>query len=147
MRSVALPLILIGAFGVDVSSYARDVSLGKHTAEEVKSICEKVGGRISQDATGHYCSTDCHGGPGTDCVVGCKTGQPCVAQVMGVDALLILRTRYKRPRGVALIERVPSRANFDVRFTPNSGHVRFTRQCPLSANSRHSVALVAAQTS
>ena len=44
MRSVALPLILIGAFGLNVSSYARDVSLGKHTAEEVKSVCEKVGG-------------------------------------------------------------------------------------------------------
>ena len=52
MRSVALPLVLIGAFGLNVSSYARDVSLGKHTAEEVKSICEKVGGRFSARRNG-----------------------------------------------------------------------------------------------
>ena len=98
MRSVALPLILIGAFGLNVSSYARDVSLGKHTAEEVKSVCEKVGGRFSQDATGHYCSTDCHGGPGTDCVVGCKTGLPCVAQVIGSRRPTNLANA--RPQGV-----------------------------------------------
>ena len=48
MRSVAVPLILIGAFGLNVPSYARDVSLGKHTAEEVKSVCEKVGGRFAR---------------------------------------------------------------------------------------------------
>ena len=99
MRSVALPLVLIGAFGLNVSSYARDVSLGKHTAEEVKSICEKVGGRFSQDATGHYCSTDCHGGPGTDCVVGCKTGQPCVAQVIGSRRPTNLANALQAPPG------------------------------------------------
>ena len=76
MRSVAVPLIIIGAFGLNVSSYARDVSLGKHTAEEVKSVCEKVGGRFSQDATGHYCSTDCQGGPGTDCVASDRQQTP-----------------------------------------------------------------------
>ena len=83
MRSLAVPVMLIGIFGLSVSSFARDVSIGKHTAEEVKSVCDKVGGKFSQDATGHYCGTNCRGGPGTDCVVGCKTGQPCFAQVIG----------------------------------------------------------------
>ena len=83
MRSLAVPVMLIVIFGLSVSSFARDVSIGKHTAEEVKSVCDKVGGKFSQDATGHYCGTNCHGGPGTDCVVGCKTGQTCIAQVIG----------------------------------------------------------------
>ena len=34
-----------------------------------------------------------------------------------------------------------------VRFNPKSGHVQCNSACPLCANSRHSVALVAAQTS
>src|SRR6478735_12290764 len=116
MRSLALPLILIGAFGLNVSSYARDVSLGKHTAEEVKSVCEKVGGRFSQDATGHYCSTDCYGGPGTDCVVGCKTGQPCFAQVIGSRRPhQSFERAASAPGESALVELAPSQANFDVR--------------------------------
>ena len=125
MRSVAVPLILIGAFGLNVSSYARDVSLGKHTAEEVKSVCEKVGGRFSQDATGHYCSTDCHGGPGTDCVVGCKTGLPCVAQVIGSRRPTDPCERAASALGQsALVGIASSRANFDVCFTPESGHAQ-----------------------
>ena len=99
MRSVALAFILIGVFGLNISSYARDLSVGKHTAEEVKSVCEKVGGKFSQDATGHYCSTDCHGGPGTDCVVGCKTGQPCVAQVIGSRRPANLSNALRAPPG------------------------------------------------
>jgi len=99
MRSAAVALVLIGAFGLTVSSYARDVSLGKHTAEEVKNVCEKVGGRFSQDATGHYCSTDCHGGPGTDCVVGCKIAEPCVAQVIGSRRPTNLGNALQAPPG------------------------------------------------
>jgi len=83
MRSLAIPFILIGVFGLSVPSFARDVSIGKHGAEEVKSVCEKAGGKFSQDTTGHYCGTNCHGGPGTDCVVSCQTGQTCIAQVIG----------------------------------------------------------------
>ena len=83
MRSLAVAVILIGIFGLSVSPFARDASVGKRTPEEVKSVCDKVGGKFSQDATGHYCGTNCRGGPGTDCYVGCKTAQPCFAQVIG----------------------------------------------------------------
>ena len=83
MQNLAVSFILIGIFGFSATSFARDVSVGKHSAEEVKSVCDRVGGKFSQDATGHYCGTNCHGGPGTDCVVGCKTGQACIAQVIG----------------------------------------------------------------
>jgi hypothetical protein len=83
MRSSAVAVILIGIFGLSVSPFARDASIGKRTPEEVKSVCDKVGGKFSQDSTGHYCGTNCRGGPGTDCYVGCKTAQPCFAQVIG----------------------------------------------------------------
>jgi len=62
---------------------ASDVHLAKQTAEEIKSVCDKAGGKFSQDANGYGCGTDCHGGPGTDCVVFCKTGEKCDAQVIG----------------------------------------------------------------
>jgi hypothetical protein len=99
MRSLAIALILIGVFGLSVSSFARDVSIGKHSAEEVKSVCDKVGGKFSQDATGHYCGTNCHGGPGTDCVVGCKTGQTCIAQVIGGRRPTTLVNALEGPSG------------------------------------------------
>jgi hypothetical protein len=83
MRRAAVPLVLLGLFGFGISCFAREVSIGKHTADEVKRVCDKAGGKFSQDATGHYCGTNCHGGPGTDCTVGCKTGQACIAQVIG----------------------------------------------------------------
>ena len=100
MRSLVIAFSLMGIFGVSVSSFAREVSIGKHTAEEVKSICDKAGGKFSQEATGHYCGTDCHGGPGTDCVVGCKTGQTCIAQVIG----------SRRPTTLANALEAPSRS-------------------------------------
>ena len=99
MRSLAIPFIFIGIFGISVSSFARDVSLGKHSAEEVKGVCEKVGGKFSQDATGHYCGTKCHGGPGTDCTVGCKTGQTCIAQVIGSSRPTTLVNALEAPSG------------------------------------------------
>ena len=98
MRSVAVPLILSG-FLASRSRLTLAMYPSKHTAEEVKSVCEKVGGRFSQDATGHYCSTDCHGGPGTDCVVGCKTGLPCVAQVIGSRRPTNLANALQAPPG------------------------------------------------
>jgi hypothetical protein len=55
----------------------------KHSAAELKSVCDKVGGSFSQDANIYGCGTDCHGGPGTACVVDCKTDQTCFAQVTG----------------------------------------------------------------
>ena len=63
MRSLAVAVILIGIFGLSVSPFARDASVGKRTPEEVKSVCDKVGGKFSQDATGHYCGTNCRGAP------------------------------------------------------------------------------------
>ena len=99
MRSLGIPFIFIGIFGISVSSFARDVSLGKHSAEEIKGVCEKVGGKFSQDATGHYCGTNCHGGPGTDCTVGCKTGQTCIAQVIGSRRPTTLVNALEAPSG------------------------------------------------
>ena len=99
MRSLAIALILIGVLGLNVSSFARDVSIGKHSAEEVKSVCDKVGGKFSQDATGHYCGTNCHGGPGTDCIVGCKTGESCIVQVIGSRRPTTLVNALEAPSG------------------------------------------------
>ena len=48
MRSLAVAVILIGIFGLGVSPFARDASIGKRTPEEVKSVCDKVGGKFSQ---------------------------------------------------------------------------------------------------
>ncbi len=83
VRNLTVPLILIGALGLSGQSLAQEISLHKHTAEELKSVCDKAGGSFSQDADGYGCGTDCNGKPGTDCVVGCKNGQDCIAQVAG----------------------------------------------------------------
>ena len=85
MRNLTVPLIVILAIGLSVgSSSAREVALHKHTAEELKSACNKTGGSFSQDPGGMYgCGTDCHGGPGTDCTVGCTKDQTCTGQVPG----------------------------------------------------------------
>lgn len=99
MRNLTVPLILIGALGLSSASLARDVSLRKYTADEIKSTCEKAGGKFSQDAKGYGCGTDCHGGHGTDCTVFCPTGEKCVAQVIGA----------RRPRHVLDALKVPER--------------------------------------
>jgi len=85
MRNLIVPLILVGAFGLSVGSAlaAQEVSLHKHTAAELKSVCDKAGGRFSQNAGGYGCGTNCQGKPGTDCVIGCKNDQNCTAQVPG----------------------------------------------------------------
>ena len=83
MRISTAALILMGLLGFTASSLASDIHLPKQTADEVKAVCDKAGGKFSQDANGYDCGTDCHGGPGTDCVVFCKAGQNCVAQVIG----------------------------------------------------------------
>ena len=99
MRGLAVVFAIIGLCSLSVSSFAREVSVGRHTAEEVKNICDKAGGKFSQDSTGHYCGTDCHGGAGTDCVVGCKTGQACVAQVIGSRRPTTLMNALEAPTG------------------------------------------------
>jgi len=87
VRDFIASLIISGVLGfsvpASVPALAADVHLPKQTVEEMKSICTKAGGKFSQDANGYECGTDCHGGPGTDCVVFCKTGEKCIAQVIG----------------------------------------------------------------
>ena len=75
--------VLFGAIVLGGPCWARDVNLQKHSADEIKSVCEKAGGKFSQDAQGYGCGTDCRGAAGTDCMVSCKNGQPCFAQVIG----------------------------------------------------------------
>ena len=99
MRSSGVSVLLIAMGAFDVPSFASEVSIGRHSADEVKRVCEKVGGRFSQDATGHYCGTDCHGGPGTDCTVGCKNGQACIAQVIGARRPNTLGNALEIPSG------------------------------------------------
>jgi hypothetical protein len=49
VRNLTIAFILI-AIGLGVgSSLAREVALHKHTAEELKSACDKVGGKFSKD--------------------------------------------------------------------------------------------------
>lgn len=83
MRKLTAPLILIGALAFSGPALARDIYLHKHTADEIKSICAKVGGNFTQDSSGYDCATDCHGKPGTACNVYCQSGKRCVAQVSG----------------------------------------------------------------
>ena len=83
MRNLTALLVLVGILWLGGSSLAAEVSMQKHTADEIKSVCDKVGGRFLQDAGGYGCGTNCQGGPGTDCIVSCKTGQVCFAQTIG----------------------------------------------------------------
>jgi len=97
MRNLAVPVILIGTLGFSVSSLASEISIHNHTTEEVRSVCDKVGGKFSQDAAGYDCGTNCQGGPGTDCVVSCKIGQPCFAQVIGARRPTTLQNALQSP--------------------------------------------------
>lgn len=83
MRDLIALLIIAAVLVFSAPALAGDAHLPKQTAEEMKSVCAKAGGKFSQDANGYGCGTDCHGGPGTDCVVFCKSGEKCVAQVIG----------------------------------------------------------------
>lgn len=84
MRNLSAALALIATIGLGHTlAVANEITMHKYTVEEIKSACDKVGGKFSQDTTGYACGTDCHGAPGTDCVVDCKSGQSCVAQFIG----------------------------------------------------------------
>ena len=65
------------------AAHARDMSLPATSADALKAICDKAGGKFSQDAAHYGCGTDCLGKPGTDCMVNCAPGQKCIAQVIG----------------------------------------------------------------
>jgi hypothetical protein len=63
---------------------AAEVSLQKSSADELKAVCQKVGGSFSTDNSGYGCGTNCNGASGTDCTVFCPTsGKRCTAQVTG----------------------------------------------------------------
>jgi hypothetical protein len=85
VRNLTALLVLVGILWLVGSSLAAEVSMQKHTAEKIKSVCNKVGGRFSQDAEGYGCGTNRQGGPGTDCIVNCKTGQVYFAQTSEVS--------------------------------------------------------------
>jgi hypothetical protein len=90
-------LILIGALGPGGPSLARETTLHKSTLEEIKSVCDKVGGKLSQDTQGFGCGTDCHGQPGTDCTLYCKINQKCAAQTMGSRRATNFENALKTP--------------------------------------------------
>src|SRR3954464_3694898 len=63
---------------------ASEVSFQKSAPDDLKAVCQKVGGSFSTDNSGYGCGTDCKGASGTDCTVFCSaTGKPCPAQVAG----------------------------------------------------------------
>jgi hypothetical protein len=103
VRILTVPLILIGALAATLAasapSLARDITLPKTTADALKSVCGKVGGKFEQGANLYTCGTDCHGGGGTDCIVSCAPDQKCTAQVIG----------GRRPRSVEEALQVPAK--------------------------------------
>jgi hypothetical protein len=92
-------LTLIGAVALGGPSWARDITLHKMSVEEMKGACEKAGGRFSQDKGGYGCTTNCKGGPGSDCIVNCRADKKCIAQVIG----------GRRPHSVAEALQKPER--------------------------------------
>jgi hypothetical protein len=84
-------LILSGGLALGGAALARDLTLPRTNAEQLKDACTKAGGKFSQDVSGYDCGTDCKGGPSTDCTVHCTADQTCTAQVIGA----------RRPRSVA----------------------------------------------
>lgn len=99
MRHTIVLLILIGALGFGAPSLARDIHLHKTSVDELRTACEKAGGRFSQDKSGYGCATNCKGGAGSDCIVTCKPDQGCIAQVIG----------GRRPHNVAAALTKPQR--------------------------------------
>lgn len=83
MRNSIIALMSLAIFGLAGNSSASEISMHKHTLDELKSVCSKAGGSFSQDSNGYACGTNCHGGSGTDCIVDCKNDQNCTAQVIG----------------------------------------------------------------
>jgi hypothetical protein len=95
VRIVTTLVILAGAIALSLAlpqpASARDLTLPKTTAEQLKAACDKAGGTFSQGEKLYGCGTDCAGKPGTDCTVNCTADKKCSAQVIG----------GRRPRSVA----------------------------------------------
>ena len=83
MRVSSAIILLTVTLGLTGPSVAREIHLKKQTIDQIKSVCDKVGGKFSQDSRGYGCGTDCKGGPGTACIVYCPTDHRCIAQVIG----------------------------------------------------------------
>ena len=83
MRKLTALLVLSGTLAVCGPSLARDIHLKKMSADELKQVCDKVGGSFSQGPKMYGCGTNCKGGTGTDCIVSCAPGERCIAQVIG----------------------------------------------------------------
>ena len=84
MRNLLVSIIALGvlALGVDPSP-AKQVAMHNHTSDEIQKACTNAGGEFTQDPGGYGCSTNCHGGHGSQCVVGCKSDHTCTGQVPG----------------------------------------------------------------
>ncbi|MFA6267969.1 MAG: hypothetical protein WC670_19910 [Pseudolabrys sp.] len=93
---LAFPLVCAAILGTAAPSLARDMPLHKHSADEVKAICAKVGGSFSQGKELYGCGTDCRGAPGTDCIVTCGADQNCTAQVIGARRPRTIESALKR---------------------------------------------------
>ncbi len=99
MRHQTALLVLIGVLAVTGPALARDVTLKKTSAEELKSACDKAGGKFSPGDKRYGCGTNCQGGPGTDCIVSCAPDGKCTAQVIGA----------RRPKSVLEALQKPAR--------------------------------------
>ncbi len=91
MRHLTSFLILTCVLALSGATLAEESTLPKTNAEQLKSACDKAGGKFSQDTKSIGCGTNCQGGPGTDCTVYCPIDQKCTAQVIGA----------RRPHSVA----------------------------------------------
>jgi hypothetical protein len=70
--------------------------MGKHSADDLKAACAKVGGSFSQGQERYGCGTNCRGAPGTDCIVTCEANQKCSAQVIGARHPRNIESALKR---------------------------------------------------
>jgi hypothetical protein len=95
-------LVLSATLAVAGPALARDIRMPKMSAAELKGVCDKVGGKFSQDPQHYGCGTDCNGAAGTDCIVSCAADGNCLAQVIGarrphnVTDALVTPTRHAR---------------------------------------------------
>jgi len=99
MRAAVAGMTLLTIAILAHPAFAAEVRIGKHSPEELKAVCQKLGGSFSQDAGAYACGTDCAGGPGTDCSVFCKTGSACTAQVIGSRRPKTLEQALQSKRG------------------------------------------------
>ena len=103
MRHATALLILAAALAVAPAPFgtarATDIALRPMSPDALKSACAAAGGAFSQDANRYGCGSDCHGQPGTDCIVSCAPAGKCTAQVTGA----------RRPHSVAEALQMPER--------------------------------------